>query len=305
MSKVLSVTGPVESDAIGLTLPHEHVLVDFIGAEESGTHRYDRDDVVRRVSPYLREIVEIGVKTFIECTPAYLARDVLVLKRLSEATGIRFVTNTGQYKPPFLPEATFGASPEELADLWINEFENGIEGTNVHPGFVKTAVSPEPLEPVERTVISAAALTSKRTGLPIATHTGIADRAHEILDILESYEVDPTRWIFVHAQNEESPGKLNEIAERGAWIELDGLNAGSAEKHLRSLIDLLESGHTRILLSHDSGWYRVGEPDGGTINGYTYLFDHFIPMMRSNGIENSMIQSICSNNPGKAFAIRE
>jgi phosphotriesterase-related protein len=227
------------------------------------------------------------------------------LQRLSDAAGIRFVTNTGQYKPPFLPEATYGATPEELAELWIGEFENGIEGTSVRPGFVKTAVAPEPLEKVHRTVIAAAALTSKQTGLPIATHTGVADRAQEILDILESYGVDSTRWIFVHAQNEDSQEKLMEIANRGAWIELDGLNEQSAEKHLRSLMNLLDAGHHRILLSHDSGWYRVGEPDGGAINGYAYLFDHFIPLMRSNGIEDSTIHSICAVNPGQAFSIRE
>ena len=257
-----------------------------------------------KVTPYLRELAEIGVKTFVECTPKFLARDVHVLKRLSESAGIRFVTNTGQYKPPFLPEATYHSTPEQLAELWIDEFENGIEGTAVRPGFIKTAVAPE-LEPVQRTVIAAAALTAKATGLPIATHTGIADRARDILDILESHGVEPNRWIFVHAQNEESEAKLKEIADRGAWIELDGLNAQSAEKHMRSLATLLDSGYHRILLSHDSGWYRVGEPEGGTINGYTYLFDHFIPMMRSQGIEDSTIQSICTKNPGKAFSIRD
>ena len=46
MSTVHTVSGPIDSDTIGLTLPHEHVLVDFVGAEESGPDRYDRDDVV-------------------------------------------------------------------------------------------------------------------------------------------------------------------------------------------------------------------------------------------------------------------
>ena len=42
-----TVTGPIRADALGLTLMHEHVLVDFIGASEVSRSRYDADAVVR------------------------------------------------------------------------------------------------------------------------------------------------------------------------------------------------------------------------------------------------------------------
>ena len=303
---VQTITGNVDVEDVGLTLPHEHILVDFIGADQSGSHRYERNEVVRCMRPSLDEIVALGVRTFVECTPMYLARDVHVLRALSKATSLRIVTNTGQYKEPFLPRETLEATPEKLADGWISEYESGIDGTECKPGFIKTAVFPEPLAEVQRTVISAAAIASSATGLPIATHTGVAVAANEILYILESYGVDPERWIFVHAQNESDLDELRAIARRGAWIELDGLSAASEELHIRSLLSLLEAGYEdKVLLSHDSGWYRVGEPAGGEINGYTFLFDSFIPRMRAAGITAETIQEICARNPGHAFSIRE
>lgn len=302
---VQSVRGPIPAESCGLSLPHEHVMVDFIGAAATGPHRYKVDEVVSCMEPYLAAIRSIGVMTLIECTPMYLARDVGVLRRLSDLTGLTIITNTGQYKEPFLPERTLTTDPESLAAEWIDEFEHGIDDTDCKPGFIKTAVNPESLAPVQRTVISAAAITSRETGLPIATHTGIADAADEILDILESYDVDPARWIFVHAQNEEQPDRLVDIARRGAWIELDGLRPGTEERHLQAVMTLIEAGFgDSILLSHDAGWYRVGEPNGGEIRGYTHLFDAFIPRMRRAGIEDEMIRNICSVHPGRAFALR-
>ncbi len=304
--RLQTVTGSIDATEAALTLPHEHILVDFIGAAESGAHRYRSEDVVAAVRGRLEEIVVAGVRTFIDCTPMYLGRDVEILRCLSELTGLRIVTNTGQYKEPFLPESTMDGNADGLAAQWIAEFESGIDGTEIRPGFIKTAVNPEPLAPVQRTVIRAAAIASAETGLPIATHCGRADRAAEILDILESEGVDPEWWIFVHAQNEPDIGKLVSLADRGAWIELDGLRPESEQTHLSALRVLLDAGHAeKVLLSHDSGWYHVGEPGGGEIGGYTFLFDSFIPTMLAAGVGKTVVRTICSVNPGTAFAVRK
>ena len=52
---IQTVLGPVGARDLGLTLVHEHVLVDFIGAAEVSRTRYRTDDVVRTVLPHLRE----------------------------------------------------------------------------------------------------------------------------------------------------------------------------------------------------------------------------------------------------------
>jgi phosphotriesterase-related protein len=303
--KIVTVTGAIEPDEMGLTLPHEHIIVDFIGAEDSGPHRYDRKDVVETMLPYLNEIVSLGVRSFVDCAPMYLGRDALIFKELSGRTGLNILTNTGQYKEPYLPKETFEIDAPALAAQWIKEWEEGIDGTDVRPGFIKTAVEREPLAPTQQKVIRAAAITSRETGLTVATHTGVAVPAMQVLDILEEEGVAPERWIFVHAQNEENLDSLTEVARRGPWIELDGIGENSLEKHIRPMLHLLEQGLAgRILLSHDAGWYRVGEEPGGPKKPFTSLFTHFLPLARARGVDQNTIDQITSVNPAQAYQVR-
>ena len=303
-SRIMTVKGPIQPQEMGVTLPHEHVMCDFIGADQTGPDRWKHDEVLGVMERYLRDVAELGVRTFVDCSPMYIGRDPLVLRSLSDLTGVHILTNTGMYKEPFLPSYAFEMEAEQLADGWIQEIEEGIETSGVRPGFIKTAVQPEPLATMQRKITTAAAIASAATGLSVATHTGVAAAAEEVLDIMEERGVDPGRWIFVHAQNEKDPEALLRVAQRGAWIELDGLSPASAETHLRHLEYLLDRGFEEsILLSHDAGWYSVGEPKGGEVRPYTYLFSDFIPALEKRGIGGETITALTVTNPSRAFAV--
>src|SRR5512136_1119403 len=93
----MTVRGPVPAPDLGMTLMHEHVMVDFAGAAQVAKDRYDPDEVFRVVLPHLASIRSLGCRTLVECTPAYLGRDPVLLTRLSGASGVRLITNTGYY----------------------------------------------------------------------------------------------------------------------------------------------------------------------------------------------------------------
>ena len=76
---VATVTGDVPVRDLGMVLMHEHVMVDFIGADKVSRSRYDADDVVRVALPHLREARELGCRTIVECTPAFLGRNAALL----------------------------------------------------------------------------------------------------------------------------------------------------------------------------------------------------------------------------------
>ncbi|MBN1986037.1 MAG: phosphotriesterase, partial [Prolixibacteraceae bacterium] len=136
-SKIMTVTGEIPAGTIGKTLHHEHILVDFIGADSTGYHRWDKTEVVEKVLPYLLEIKKLGYQTLVECTPAYLGRDPELLKMLSEESGLQILTNTGYYSAvgaKYIPKHGFTETAEQLAERWINEARNGIENTGVYPG---------------------------------------------------------------------------------------------------------------------------------------------------------------------------
>jgi len=305
---VMTVSGPIAPEQMGTTLPHEHVLVDFAGAEVVTPDRYDREEVFATVLPYLQRAQALGVETLVEATPAYLGRDPLLLRRLSDASGVRILVSTGYYgarEDQHLPHHAFTDSADSLAARWIREWTSGIDGTGIRPGFIKIGVDTGPLSEVDRKLIQAAARTHLRTGLTIASHTGPAAGAMEQLAVLEEEGVDPSAWIWVHAQAEADSTFHVRAAKSGAWVSFDGLAPGEVERYVARVAFMRAEGLLhRVLVSHDAGWYHVGEPGGGAFRPYETLFTDFLPALEAAGFTDDEIRQLTAVNPAQAFAVR-
>jgi phosphotriesterase-related protein len=305
---IQTVSGVVRPEDLGTTLMHEHVLVDFIGAANANPGRYDADEVFRIALPHLKRLVEAGCQTLVECTPAYIGRDPRLLRRLSEAAGIRIVTNTGYYAAgqdyKFLPRHAHSESAEQLASRWAREAREGIAATGIRPGIIKIGVTRGDLPQLDRKIVTAAALTHRETGLAIASHTGDGKAALIQLDILEKQGVAPEAFIWVHAQNESDPALHVMAARRGAWVEFDGIGEKSLQRDMGLVRNLAEAGFLgRTLLSQDAGWYHVGEPGGGQYRGYEYLLAGFIPALEKSGMARTDIRKLLEDNPRSALTI--
>jgi predicted metal-dependent phosphotriesterase family hydrolase len=307
-ARLVTVTGQISHAGAGRILPHEHILVDFIGADSVSPDRYDPDSAFMRAHPFLEELKQHGVQTFIECTPAYLGRDPNLLRRLSEATGINILTNTGYYgaaKEKFLPAHAFTETAEQLAQRWIDEWTYGIEGTGIKPGFLKLSADTGPLTDTQKKIMKAGALAHLKTGLTIAVHSGDGNAAREELEIFTANGVAPDAFVWVHAQNEKDFAVFKELAEKGVWVEFDYVHPETLEQYLAFLKFMKENNLLhRTLLSHDAGWYNVGEPGGGNYRGYTTLFESFLPRLRDNGFTESEIDQLIRINPAKAFSVQ-
>jgi phosphotriesterase-related protein len=305
---VATVTGPVDPARLGLTLMHEHVLVDFIGAAGVSRSRYDADAVFARVLPHLRQAQTLGVATLVECTPAYLGRDARLLQRLAEASGLRIVSNTGYYganQDKHLPPHAFTETAQQLAARWTREAEHGIDDTGIKPGLMKIGVDAGPLSDVDAKLVRAAGITHKATGLPIASHTGNGLAAIEQLDVLDIARVPATAFIWVHAHTEAEPTLHAQAAARGAWVEFDGLSPKSVERHVALVLAMRKAGHLdRVLVSHDAGWYHVGEPDGGEFRPFDTLFTTFMPALKNAGLSAAEIDRLIVDNPRRALTPR-
>jgi phosphotriesterase-related protein len=59
-----------------------------------------------------------------------------------------------------------------------------------------------------------------------------------------------------------------------------------------------------VLISHDAGWYRPGEPDGGEFRGYTTISDKSLPALKQKGNTDADIRQLMVANPANVFAIR-
>ena len=63
-TKLFTVTGEINVSEMGTTLVHEHVIVDWIGADSTGYHRWNKAEVVNRALPFLLEAKDKGMQTF-------------------------------------------------------------------------------------------------------------------------------------------------------------------------------------------------------------------------------------------------
>jgi phosphotriesterase-related protein len=305
---IMTVNGPVNPSETGAWLTHEHVLVDFIGADSITPDRYDRQTVINKVLPYLIKAKELGCITFAECTPEFLGRDPQLLKELAGLTGLNILTNVGYYGArdnKFIPLPATAIDAEMMAGFWTEQWEKGIYDTGIKPGFIKIGVDKDSLSDFHQIIVRAAALTHLATGLTIASHTGPALPAFQELEILKNEGVSPEAFIWVHASSEKDIEKLVTAAKLGAWISLDKLNDKNVDELLETIKTLKDMGClNRILLSHDAGWYDPAKENGGEFRGFSTLFEKLIPAMKSSGFSDAEVKQIIEINPAEAFTVK-
>jgi predicted metal-dependent phosphotriesterase family hydrolase len=283
-------------------------MVDFIGAAQTGKHRYKADEVFQTALPFLQDVQKRGCKTFVDCTPAYVGRDAAILQKLSKATGLHILTTTGYYgarNEQFLPKHVFAETPEQIAARWIDEWKNGIEGTGIKPGFIKCGVDKGPLTEAQKKIIHAAAITHLATGLTIGVHTGDGKAAFEEMEILKQRGVSNNAYIWIHAQSENDTDLHIDAAKKGAWISYDAVYPTVIDNYIKFAQAMKrEKLLHRTLFSQDSGWYHVGEPKGGEFDNYNTIFEKFLPALKENGFTQEEIDQLFITNPAKAMTVK-
>ena len=308
--KIITVTGEIPVSKMGVTLPNEHVLVDFASIDSVGMNHYNKDSVIAKVLPYFEELKQYKVKTFVDGTPEFLGRDPQLMAELSRKTGINILTNTGWYATDdekHLPKEFKDMSPEEIAAVWIDEAKNGIGNTGIKPGFIKIGLNKIQLSETDKKLVAAACLTHLETGLTIMSFTGPAQAAMDQLTILKKYGIDPSAFIWSHAMEEPKSKKILAIAQMGAWVALDGIqNDMLSQIQIERLLQNLKSTRqlNRILLSQDAGWYQPGKPNGGEFRPYSDLFSSFSLLLMSEGFTREELDQMIVKNPAEAFGVR-
>jgi len=311
--QIMTVTGPIETESLGLTLEHEHVVVDFTGAEKIAQPQYSLNLALDTLLPYFVQLKKSGVQTLIECTPDYIGRDVLLLKAISEQSGLNILTNTGYYAAAdkkYIPAHTYTETAVQLARRWIAEWKNGIDGTGIKPGFIKLGVGKNHLDSIEQKIVKAGALTHLSTGLKIAIHTGSAKAANDEIDILKKEGVNATALIIVHAQNASSEEQI-QLINKGAWVSLDGINdqPESNEKYTNFLIEIKKAGLLhKTLISQDAYWSVIQKENsefGFEKHGsqYSAILVDLVSNLKSIGFSQVEVDQLFVKNPAEAYKI--
>ncbi len=303
--KINTIHGTINSHELGLTLTHEHIMSNY-GKEISETSSYDSLKLFNQVIPYLKKLKALGVHSIFDCTTEHFGRRVDLLKIISDSTGIHIITNTGFYgaaNDRYIPKFAYSASAQSISEIWVDEFENGINGTKIKPGFIKLAFDNDMvLSNIDKKLFEAGILTHLKTGLTLAVHTRENIEAVKLqMKLLNKYNVHPSAWIWTHANKVEDNNILIDLANKGAWISLDGVKESNTSEYVERIklfkqMNLLH----KILLSHDGN----GFPKGGDVRKFDAIFKNLIPELLKNGFTMDEINQVMIKNPKNAFGIR-
>jgi len=322
MASVETVTGPIDASELGTTLIHEHLIARdeavFAQWPDAGTfgglppRAIGPGEEVDAALEAARAAVELGVRTIADPTAMFLGRDVTLMRRVAEQTGLQVVAATGIYTYDHLPPFFVSRDPDQIADLFVADIETGIQGTAIKAGFIKCAAdAPGITENVEK-VHRAAARASLRTGAPIMAHTHPAtETGPRQLDLFEQEGVDPARVQLAHCGDTADLDYIERLLERGAYVGLDryGLEMYLPfEQRQATTLALLERGHAeRLFLSADScatiDWFPAAAAAQMLEAGLAADWDirmvpsRVLPALREAGVDERAIETMTVRNP--------
>ena len=157
---------------------------------------------------------EDGVRTIVDVSTFDLGRDVLLIREVAEASDMQVIVATGNHLA--VPRPFGDLSPDVIAELYIREIEEGIEGTGIKAGIIKVASDEGGITPPQEVVLRAAARTHKATGVPISTHTWSPERIGEAqVKILEEEGVDLDKVYIGHSNDDTDLDYLFGLLNKG------------------------------------------------------------------------------------------
>jgi len=253
---IITVSGEIDPDLAGVTLPHEHLLIDG----SCWWKEPAREDVARQRIANLpitmdllgeirraptqsvrsnlilddanlaeREILEFkkhGGSSVVDATSIGLNRNPSLLRQIAERTGLNIIAGCGFYVQASHPSYLSSKTVEELSTVMIHEASEGIDGTGIRPGILGEIGLSQGIFPSEEKVLRAACMAQRRTGLALMIHSWISrEDTLKILEIVEQEGCDPSRAIMAH-RDASIDGSLDleiqqEIAKRKMYVEYD------------------------------------------------------------------------------------
>ena len=288
--KVQTVLGPIEPEQLGITLAHEHLLLDltcFFKVPEAASERewidapvsierrgtilarwaYNRDSMglldervaIEEVSRYKYA----GGQSLVEATSIGIARDPLALARISRATGLNIVMGASHYVPLAHPADMDKRSEDSIFERIVRDVTVGVGDTGVRSGIIGEVGNLWPITENERKVLRASARAQKETGASILIHPGAhPDSPLFIMKELVKAGADPERVVLGHLDVFNDKAWAKRLAETGCCLEWDnfGIEDTNTGPVAHQQIELMSDVQRMDMIQ-----YLIGEGYGGKI----------------------------------------
>jgi phosphotriesterase-related protein len=340
----MTVTGPIPVEDLGITLVHEHILIDSgvngpEPKEVSRAHLFNRPltmdilgevralpqsnrdnqrvDDIALVSAELRDYVMWGGGTVVDQTLNGLGRDARGVQQISRQSGVPIVVGAGYYIGLSHPPKLEAMSADDIADEVVGDLTEGIPGTGVRAGIIGEIGIDKDFSAAEEKNLRASCRASSRTRVPLSIHTlGVspAGTRQRILDIVEEEGADIRHTIIDHVTIRpiDFDDQL-EIARRGAFLGYDTISSdfnwgvrgiGLCDSEIATDVKRLIDAGFINNVLLSMDLHMKIMLKAYGGGGFGYLLREFLPRLREQGVTEDQINTILVENPRRLFSSR-
>ena len=339
--KIQTVLGPINPEELGITMSHEHLLIDFrvVFEDPKSQHRLtlasepvsigilgwlsynwrsnldnllldSEDTAIQEASRFAR----LGGRSIVDATNIGIGRNPLGLTRISEATGLNIVMGSSHYVSSSHPTDMRWKSEEDLANEIVGDITIGVGNTDVKSGIIGEIGCSWPWDPNEKKTVRAGGKAHRETGAPLLIHPGRhEDAPFEIVRELEGIGVDLGRTVISHVERTIfSREKLLALAKTGVILEWDLF--GHESSYYPFSDNSMPNDSQRI----DQIMYLIEEGFGDQIvishdictkhrlvryggHGFSHILENVIPRMKLMGISENQIDKMLISTPRKVL----
>jgi phosphotriesterase-related protein len=313
MSTIQTVTGPIEGDAMGLTLVHEHVRFRDDATAEQWPDRYDTESELQLAVGAVNAAARHGVRTIVDPTAMFGGRDVRFIERVARETGMQIVACTGIYTYDYLPHYFENRDADQIAEHFVADIERGAQGTPIRAAFLKCAADAQGVTEHVEKIHRAVARASVQTGAPIMAHSRPASHTGpRQIEIFREEGVDLSRVQIAHTGDTDDLDYIEALLDTGVYIGLDRYGIDMylpMDRRNETTAELLRRGHAeRMLISQDYcatiDWFTPEAVEQllavGAIRGWsmTLVFEEVLPTLRDMGVlTDDHVEQIFVANP--------
>lgn len=367
MKVIKTVCGTITPEKLGFTTMHEHTIADMsqlVTAQQTykdmipqeklsvrpenmaflrnGFGLFSDECSARDDFDWLKRELEIfrdqaGGNAVVDASPIPMRGDVRLMQKASKETGVHMIIGTGLYYAMGRSEEYRNMKQEEVYNLCKKEVEEGIDDSDIFPGFLKCGMSSmgggSKIPVCEWETLRALAQLSAETDMSLHVHTAVPMTDQQILDVARC-AIDcgckPDRLLMMHLDqylrrpmnideyicNFSLPRTINidlqcRLLDMGCNIGFDSWDSlvyilPDNFDRLKALVELLRRGYGgQIVLGHDITDKSHSASYGYT--GFTGFAVNAIPKLIefSDKFDATQIKMMTYDNPARILAVEK
>jgi phosphotriesterase-related protein len=324
LSSIETLDGSLDTAELGTTLMHEHVFIctPEVQLNYPGTGGWDEATYLDEASVKLTELKQAGVDTIVDLTVLGSGRNVGLVGRAAEGTGIQIIAATGLYAYAELPKVFHFTGPgtelggdEPMDAFFLRDIREGIGDTGVKAGILKCATDEWGVTLENERVLRSVARVHRATGVPISTHTHArSERGLDQQRIFREEGVDLGRVVIGHSGDTTDLDYLERLIEAGSYLGMDRFGIDVLlpfEDRVKTVAQLCARGHAdRLVLSQDYGVFMDFLPWDAVPQllprwSFLHIHNDVLPALREQGVTEEQIEQMLVGNPRAIFEAQE